>query len=70
MALSAAQTAEAKARAIEYLDYSTYSMSVMLGVDLADINEFYNIPVTADHAEYNAYDCLKKQVVVLTALKA
>jgi hypothetical protein len=70
MALSAAQTAEAKARAIEYLEYSTYSLSLMLGVDLAEVSGSWVIPVAADHDEYNAHDCLKKQVVVLTALKA
>ena len=58
MALSAAQTAEAKARAIEYLEYST------------DVSASWTIPVAADADDYNAHDCLKKQVVVLTALKA
>jgi hypothetical protein len=70
MALSAAQATEAEARAIEYLEYSTYSLSLMLGVDLTDVSGSWVIPVAAGHDEYNAHDCLKKQVVVLTALKA
>ncbi len=68
MALTAAQTATAEARAKEYLEYSIYTMCLLLPEAPDDITSSFVIPVASDHALYNAYDCLKKQVAAFEAL--
>ena len=68
MALTEAEVATAKADAKKYLEYSTLSLALTLGVASDEISSSLVIPVAADHANYKAYDCLKRQAAALEAL--
>ena len=68
MALTEAEVTAAKADAKEYLEYSTLSLALTLGVASDEISSSLVIPVAADHSDYKAYDCLKRQAAALEAL--
>ena len=68
MALSAEQETLAKTRAKEYLEWSIFNMCQLLDVDSATLDTSYTIPVASDHPQYNAHDCLKKQVIAHSKL--
>ena len=68
MALTEAGATAAKADAKKYLEYSTQALAFVLGVASDEISSSLVIPVASDHANYEAYDCLKKQIVALEAL--
>ncbi len=76
MALSAEQLAKAKAEAIQILEYSIYTLAFVLGVEDEDLNENMTNPVdlslnenTALLAQYDAFECLKMQLVALARLQ-
>lgn len=56
--------AKANAKAIEYLEYSIYTIANLLGVDLAELDVDWENPVEADNTSdvWNAYECLRLQV--------
>jgi hypothetical protein len=56
--------AKANANAIEYLEYSIYSIAILLGVDIDELNAEWENPVSADSSSdiWNAYECLRLQV--------
>ena len=68
MALTEAEVTAAKADAKKFLEYSTQALALALGVTSDEISSSLVIPVASDHANYEAYDCLKKQIVALEAL--
>jgi len=68
MALTAEEITAAKAEAKEYLEYSTYVLCLSLGLDPAEVNDPYTVPVAADHVLHSAHDCLKTQVAAHAAL--
>jgi hypothetical protein len=77
MALSAEQLASAKAEAIQILEYSIYTLAFTLGVDDDDLEVDMVNPVdlstdenSALLAQYDAFECLKKQLVALARLQA
>lgn len=80
MALSASQIAAAKAEAKKYLEYSSYSLCFMLGIDPDNIENEIDSGV-ANMIEHGydtnnvtqlqaAVGCLKKQVQILEDLGA
>jgi hypothetical protein len=77
MALSPEQLAKAKAEAIQILEYSIYTIAFTLGVDDDDLEPDMVNPIdlsinenTALLAQYDAYECLKMQLVALARLQA
>jgi hypothetical protein len=77
MALSAEQLAKAKAEAIQILEYSIYTIAFTLGVDDDDLEPDMVNPIdlsinenSALLAQYDAYECLKLQLVALARLQA
>jgi hypothetical protein len=77
MALSAEQLAKAKAEAIQILEYSIYTIAFTLGVDDDDLEPEMVNPIdlsinenSALLAQYDAYECLKMQLVALARLQA
>jgi hypothetical protein len=56
--------AKANAQAIEYLEYSIYTIATLLAVDLAELNVDWENPVETDNTSdiWNAYECLRLQV--------
>ena len=72
MALSVEQLAKAKAEAIQILEYSIYTLAFSLGVEDVDLKPDMENPVNlsvnennALLAQYDAYECLKMQLVAL-----
>ena len=55
---------KANTQAIEYLEYSIYTIANLLAVDIAELNADWENPVEADSASdiWNAYECLRLQV--------
>jgi hypothetical protein len=77
MALSTEQLAKAKAEAIQILEYSIYTLAFILGVEDSDLNPDIVNPIdmtlsenSALTAQYDAYECLKMQLVALARLQA
>ena len=77
MALSLEQLAKAKAEAIQILEYSIYTIAFTLGVDDDDLEPDMVNPIdlsinenSALLAQYDAYECLKMQLVALARLQA
>jgi hypothetical protein len=69
--LSAERLAEAKSEARDLLEYSIYTLCLLLDVDIASIGDSYDIPFAlTDHnvADYNNHFALKQQVAALTKL--
>lgn len=69
--LSAERLAEAKSEARDLLEYSIYTLCLLLGVDIALIEDSYDIPFApTDHnvVDYNNHASLKHQVAALTKL--
>jgi hypothetical protein len=64
--------AKANASAIEYLEYSIVSLAALLGVDVDDLSETWENPVPEDNSSdiWNAYECLRLQVVAHSRLSA
>ena len=56
--------AKANTKAIEYLEYSIYSIANLLGVDLAELDVNWENPIPTDIASdiWNSYECLRLQV--------
>lgn len=56
--------AKAKANAIEYLEYSIYSIAILLGVDIDELNAEWENPIPTDSSSdvWNAYESLRLQV--------
>jgi hypothetical protein len=77
MTLSAEQLAKAKAQAIQILEYSIYTLAFSLGVEDVDLKPDMENPVNlsvdennALLAQYDAYECLKMQLVALARLNS
>jgi len=68
MALTEAEVTAAKADAKKYLEYSTQALALVLDVASDEVTSSLVIPVASDHANYEAYDCLKRQAAALEAL--
>lgn len=69
MALSAEKIQQAKATAQDYVEYSLYVLSLLLNVDLDDIDENSTNPIDPSNVEtYNAYECLLMQAKVYISL--
>ena len=76
MALTSEQLAKAKAEAIQILEYSIYTLAFTLGVEDDDLKADMENPVdlsvdenNALLAQYDAYECLKMQLVALARLQ-
>jgi hypothetical protein len=76
MALTPEQLAKAKAEAIQILEYSIYTLAFTLGVEDDDLKADMENPVdlsvdenNALLAQYDAYECLKMQLVALARLQ-
>lgn len=70
MALSPQRIEQAKQEAIRYLEYSTYTICLALGVDPSSATSSMEIPVPEDSHLYMAYSCLISQLSVLEELAA
>ena len=77
MALSPERLAQAKAEAIQILEYSIYTLAFTLGVEDDDLEADMVNPVdlsinenSALLAQYDAYECLKMQLAALARLQA
>ncbi len=76
MALSENQVSRAKNEALQYLEYSSYMLCLMLGIDPENIdNEIdLDVPSTGSYTPDNvlqlksAIDCLKRQVEVIESI--
>lgn len=69
--LSTERLAEAKSEARDLLEYSIYTLCLLLGVDIASIGDSYDIPfaLTDNNAtDYNNHSSLKQQVAALIKL--
>lgn len=64
--------AKANASAIEYLEYSIYSIAALLGVDIDELNDEWENPVPEDNSSdiWNAYECLRLQVIAHSRVSA
>lgn len=63
MALSPENIEEAKSKAIEFLESSLYVLSLLLNVDLEEIDENSTNPIDPSNTStYNAYNDLLMQV--------
>ena len=76
MALSVEQVEKAKNEAKQYLEYSTYTLCSMLGIDPENIDEEIELGIP-NLGEYHggtvpqlqsAFDCLKRQIAVLESI--
>ena len=68
MALSAAETAAAKADAVEFLEYSLQVLCLSLGMDPADASSSFTNPVDPEDPSYNSYLSVIRQATALEAL--
>ena len=68
MALSPERIEQAKQEAIRYLEYSTYTICLALGVDPEEASSSMTIPVPESSHLYMAYSCLVSQLSVLEGL--
>jgi len=59
MALSQENINKAKQRSIDFLEVSIASTAMALGVDLAELDSSYEIPVSEDDEKYKSYKSLK-----------
>lgn len=68
MALTAAQLADAKAEAREYLEYSIQVLALTLGASVADLSSSMTNPLDAENVDHDAFASLIAQVEALEAL--
>lgn len=68
MSLTAEQIEKSREEARRYLEYSTYTLCMILGVDVDSLSSDMDIPVGAEHQQYGSYVCLRNQVVALENL--
>ncbi len=68
MALTQEQIGKARQEAVRYLEYSTYTICLTLGIDPANAVSSMEIPVSEDHNLYMSYECLINQLSILEAL--
>jgi len=68
MALTAEQIAEAKREAIEFLEYSIYTVTLLVGMVAEEVSGSMVIPVDENHPSYPSYVALKEQAAVLEGL--
>lgn len=68
MALSNSEISRAKEEAREFLEYSIFTLAILLAVDFDELSSSFEIPVPESHHEYVFYESLKKQVQILEGL--
>jgi hypothetical protein len=68
MSLTAEQIEKSKEEARRYLEYSTYTLCMILGVDVDSLSSDMDIPVGTEHQQYGSYACLRNQVAALENL--
>lgn len=68
MALSQENINKAKQRSIDFLEVSIASTAMALGVDLAELDSNYEIPVSEDDEKYKSYKSLKDMYASLERL--
>ena len=68
MSLTSAQIEKSKQEAKRYLEYSTYTLCMILGVDVDSLSEDMEVPVADGHPQYASYTCLRNQVMALGKL--
>jgi hypothetical protein len=68
MSLTPTQIEKSKEEARRYLEYSTYTLCLILGVDVDSLSGDMDIPVDADNPQYGSYTCLRSQVAALEIL--
>jgi hypothetical protein len=64
MALTEEKMQEATAKAKEYLEYSIFTLALMLNIDLVDLDETWTNPVPENPNSdlWNAHQCLYIQL--------
>jgi len=77
MALSIEQLANAKAEAIQILEYSIYTLAFTLGIEDEDLDADMANPIDMSlnensslAAQHDAYECLKMQLAALARLQS
>lgn len=70
MALSAAQIAQAKSEAQDFLEYSIFVLCTFLEVDPETATSAMEVPVTEEDPNYYNYVSLKRQLSAFEALTA
>ena len=76
MALSEDQISRAKLEAVQYLEYSSYMLCLMLGVDPENIDEDISLGIpglgsyTPDNVPQleSALNCLKRQISIIESI--
>jgi len=68
MSLTAEQIGKSREEARRYLEYSTYTLCMILGVDADSLSGSMEIPVGVEHQQYGSYVCLRNQVTALENL--
>ncbi|NDB03245.1 MAG: hypothetical protein EBY38_06225 [Flavobacteriaceae bacterium] len=70
MALTTEQKNKAKTEAIEFLEYSIYSLALVLGVDPETLDENFENPETqeSDLARWKSFNSLIAQLAAYAAL--
>jgi len=68
MALTQEQIIKARQEAVRYLEYSTYTICLTLGIDPTNASSLMTIPVAEDHNLYMSYECLIGQLSILEDL--
>ena len=70
MALSQEQKQKAKNEAKEYLEYSIYTLSLILGINPETLDENFVNPESqeVDLGRWKSFECLIKQVQAYSAL--
>lgn len=68
MALTEQDILRSKEEARDFLEYSIFTLSTLLGVGIEDVSGDMDIPVGLDSHDYVYYESLKKQALILENL--
>lgn len=69
MALSDQQKEQSKQKAIAFLEKNIFTLSLLLGVDVDELVDGYQIPVAESDSQYRSYAALLKMAENLRKLE-
>lgn len=69
MALSDQQKEQSKQKAIAFLEKNIFTLSLLLGVDVDELVDGYQIPVAESDSQYRSYAALSKMAENLRKLE-
>lgn len=69
MALTEQQKEQSKQKAIAFLEKNIFTLSLLLGVDIDELVDGYQIPVPESDSQYRSYGALLKMAENLRKLE-